>query len=389
MSTIRSLKALPLLCLLFVFANVEAQNIGKKLKKKVNKTIDKVEKNIEDVVVGTENEQGKNDESSTPNQKSTKINTSFIDYSNTIFFDNFKNERATEYPSKWTHIKGEVQNNRFEEAGEKDNVVEWISNYATLKPSIKGDSYLGNSFKIEIAVHFNLEGGNQFYNLNFKNSNMTHGNYDLRIANSLIGPGSDNLARMPGQPPRGWHIIQVSFNKGNLKAFFDGHQLVNNPDIGKYEFTHLEVYASSPGSSRAGKTRSMIKRFAIGKAGLPLYDRLMSTGRIIVHDIHFDVDSYKIKQSSYPALDKILAMLKEHETTEVSIEGHTDANGSNDDNLILSEKRADAVKNYLIQKGIKRYRLSSKGYGEEKPVNPGNSEEAWAQNRRVEFVLHD
>ncbi|MCP4978290.1 MAG: OmpA family protein [Maribacter sp.] len=389
MSTIRSLKLLPLLCLLLVFANVEGQKIGKKIKKKVNKTINKVEKSVEDVVVGTDEKRDEGDETSTGIEETTTINTSFIDRNNTIFYDNFRNERATEYPSKWIHVKGEIQNNHFEEAGNRDDVIEWISNYATLKPTIKGDSYLGHSFKIEIQVHFNLEGGNQFYNLNFKNSNMTYGNYDLRIANSLIGPGSDNLARMPGQPPRGWHTIQVSFNKGNLKASFDGHQLVNNPDIGKYEFTHLEIYASSPGSSRVGNTRSMINHFAIGKVGLPLYDRLMSTGRIVIHDIHFGVNKYEIKKSSYPTLDKILAMLQENGNIEVSIEGHTDANGTNEDNLTLSENRAEAVKSYFIERGIKRYRLSSKGYGEEKPVSMGETEEAWAQNRRVEFVLHN
>ena len=72
----------------------------------------------------------------------------------------------------------------------------------------------------------------------------------------------------------------------------------------------------------------------------------------------------------------------------MTIVGHTDANGTNEDNQILSEKRAEAVKNYLMDKGVKRYRLSSKGYGEEKPIAMGDDEGAWSQNRRVEFVLY-
>ncbi|MEX0289668.1 MAG: OmpA family protein [Flavobacteriaceae bacterium] len=387
MRTIKPLLLLSCFCLFFLGANTYAQNPLKKAKKKLERkagqVIDKEFKGDEKKIESKEEEQqvyqGKG--------KSRTIDRNFIRKGDRIFYDDFINERATEFPSKWTQVSGEIQNEQFEEFDQNNKVIEWISNYATIKPSIKGDNYLGDSFKVEIQVHFNLEGGNQFYNINFKNSNMVHGNYDLRIANSLIGPGSDNLARMPGQPPRGWHTIQLSFNKGNLKAFFDGHQLVNNPDIGKYEFTHLEVYASSPGSSREGHTRSMINHFAIGKAGLPLYDRIMTSGRIVVHDIHFDVDKYDIKETSYPALDRVLKMLEEHEDMEVTIEGHTDANGTNEDNLTLSEKRAEAVKNYLVSKGIKRYRLSSKGYGEERPIAMGDNEEAWRQNRRVEFVM--
>ncbi len=388
MRTFKPLFVAAFLGLFFVGINAHSQNPLKKAKKKLEKKADQIVTVVDaaeedkQVVV---KEEGKQQPEIVRQEKI--INTNFIERSNAVFYDDFGTERATEFPSKWTPVKGAIQNNRFEESGKSDKVIEWISNYATIKPSIEGDDYLGDSFKVEIQVHFNREGGNQFYNINFKNSNMVRGGYDFRIANSLVKADADNVSRMPGQPPRGWHTIQISFNKGNLKASFDGHQLVNNPDVGKYEFTHLEIYASSPGSSREGKTRSMINHFAIGKAGLPLYNRIMTAGRLVVHDIHFEVDKYDIKASSYPALDKIVSMLQKHKDMEVSIEGHTDANGTNEDNLTLSEKRAEAVKNYLVLKGIKRYRLSSKGYGEEKPIAMGNNEEAWSQNRRVEFVM--
>ena len=365
----------------------------KKLFKKVkNKVEDKVVEVVDDEVNGKKEEtQKESEEQGHSNrqvaaQKNLPV-SNFMNPGDRIFFDDFNGELATEFPSKWTPVKGAIQNNGFSEDGKNEDVVEWISNYATIKPTIKGDDYLGDSFKMEIQVHFNLEGGNQFYNLNLKNSNDLYKNHDIRIANSLIGNGNDNLSRMPGQPPRGWHTIQVSFNRGNLKAFFDGVQLVNNPDIGKYEFTHVEIYASSPGSSRVDKTKSMINQFAIAKEGLPLYKRLELNGRIVVRDIYFDNNKYVIKPKSYPALEKIVTMLKEHSDTEVTIEGHTDANGSTESNQLLSENRANAVKKYLVSQGIKSSRMSTVGYGEEKPVHKGNDETAWAMNRRVEFVL--
>ncbi len=371
--------------LCFGAGQLHAQGLLKKVTKKAGNKVVNV---VEDELKGTEDENQK----TVATQKEVskrRADNKFINRSDLVFHDDFGGERATEFPSKWTHVKGAIQNNSFSESGRRDDVIEWISNYATIKPTIKGDNYLGDSFKLEIQVHFNLEGGNQFYNLNLKNSNDLYKNHDIRIANSLIGNGNDNLSRMPGQPPRGWHTIQVSFNRGNLKAFFDGVQLVNNPDIGKYEFTHIEIYASSPGSSRPGQTKSMVNHFSIAKEGLPLYDRIVTNGRIIVRDIYFDVDKYEIKPESDVALNKIVAMLKEHNTMEVTIEGHTDANGSEESNQVLSENRANAVKDYLVSKGIKRSRLSTVGYGEERPIDPGDGEKAWELNRRVEFVMRN
>ena len=371
----------------FCIGILQVQGQSKLFKKVKNKVEDKV---VEVVDEEFNESNGESQDSNTEKGRSIKqpvINRGFINRANAIFHDDFGGERATEFPSKWTHVKGSVQNNSFSEGGKTDEVVEWISNYATIKPTIKGDNYLGDSFKIEIQVHFNLEGGNQFYNLNLKNSNDIYKHHDIRIANSLIGNGNDNLSRMPGQPPRGWHTIQVSFNRGNLKAFFDGVQLVNNPDIGKYEFTHLEIYVLSPGSARPGQTKSMINHFSIAKEGLPLYDRIVTNGRIIVRDIYFDVDKYDIKPESDKALEEIVAMLKEHDNMEVTIEGHTDANGSEESNQILSENRANAVRDYLVSRGIKRSRLSTVGYGEEKPIDLSDTKKAWAINRRVEFVM--
>ncbi|UJH66618.1 OmpA family protein [Allomuricauda sp. SCSIO 65647] len=368
---------------IFCMGIVQVQGQNTLFKKVKNKVEDKVE----EVVSEEAGDEGAVKTSNKKQMKEYVVDQGFINRADLLFHDDFNGERATEFPSKWTHIKGSIQNNSFSEAGQRDEVIEWISNYATIKPTIEGDDYLGDSFKIEIQVHFNLEGGNQFYNLNLRNSKDIYKHHDIRIANSLIGNGNDNLSRMPGQPPRGWHTIQVSFNKGNLKAFFDGVQLVNNPDIGKYEFTHIEIYASSPGSSRVGQTKSMINHFSIAKAGLPLYERLVTKGRIVVQDIYFDNDQYVIKKESYPALEKIVNMLKEHVDTEVTIEGHTDSNGTEEANQLLSENRAMAVKKYLVSKGIKSSRMSTVGYGEERPIDRSNNEKAWATNRRVEFVM--
>ena len=372
----------------FCLTPMHGQNVFKRVKKKVE---DKAVNEVDEKLNGKKKRKKKNRKSKDDQTTSSGsdgvnlISPNFIDRSSSIFYDNFNGERATEFPSKWTQIKGAVQNNQVKIFDKNEGVMEWISNNATIKPTIKDDNYLGDSFKIELQVYFHGH-GNEWYNLNFKNTEDPYKNFDFRISWFGLHPSNDNISRISGLS-EGWHTIQLSFNKGNLKAMFNGKQLINDPDIGKYKFNYVELYVGAPGATRPQWQTAMVNYFAIGKAGLPLYERIVSNGRLVVRDIYFDLNKSEIKPNSYPALDKIVKMLQEHRDMEVTIEGHTDATGTEDDNQILSENRADAVKDYLISKGVKRNRLASKGYGEDKLISTANTKKAHAQNRRVEFVM--
>ena len=80
--------------------------------------------------------------------------------------------------------------------------------------------------------------------------------------------------------------------------------------------------------------------------------------------------------------------MSEHpELLKVEVQGHSDARGDAKYNLNLSDRRAAAVREYLVSKGVAADRLLSKGYGESKPVVDEDNESAWSQNRRVEFII--
>ena len=81
-------------------------------------------------------------------------------------------------------------------------------------------------------------------------------------------------------------------------------------------------------------------------------------------------------------------MLKENPDIKLTIEGHCDERGTIEYNLALGERRANAVKNYLINYGINPKRLSTISYGKERPLDPRSNEEAWAKNRRAAFVIN-
>ena len=360
-----------------------SQSLGDVIKKEAKKVADKIDGKSK-----KKNKKEKDMEVITSNETYKPLDN-FIN--NPIFFDNFDSERSGEYPSRWTHLSGTVQNAQVNPHGQREGVVQFITS-SSLKPTFKNDNYLGNSFKIEGQFYFHGK-GNESYTLNLMNKNDVYRAYQITIRGDGIVPAgsSTEYARMPNKLAYpGWRTVQLSFNNGVLKVFYQGYQLINNPDLKKgddrhiKEFTHLELSALS---STSRQTKAMVNYITIGHRGLPLYKRLVNEGRLVFHDILFDNDSYFIKPSSYTTLDRIAKMLNDNPNLSIRIEGHTDSNGTRESNQTLSENRAKSVMHYLRNKGIHPERLSAVGFGEEKPLDMSNNETAWAKNRRVEVVM--
>ena len=98
----------------------------------------------------------------------------------------------------------------------------------------------------------------------------------------------------------------------------------------------------------------------------------------------FDFDSYTLRPEAVEALDAHIAALQGSDRT-VRLEGHTDERGTREYNMALGERRANAVRDYMVVNGIQSYRIESVSYGEERPVAYGSGEANWSQNRRVEL----
>ncbi len=116
-------------------------------------------------------------------------------------------------------------------------------------------------------------------------------------------------------------------------------------------------------------------------------NKLMTEGKFVTRGILFDVNSDQIKPESSGALKDIANVLKENAGVKVKIVGHTDADGDDKANLLLSEKRAAAVKAHLVQEyGIAEENLTTEGKGESQPADKNVTPEGKANNRRVEFI---
>ncbi|TWJ16685.1 peptidoglycan-associated lipoprotein Pal [Geobacter argillaceus] len=148
------------------------------------------------------------------------------------------------------------------------------------------------------------------------------------------------------------------------------------------------------GAATAGKpiaattvTTSTLNSGAQQKSSQDKVSAVADDLRKAIEKIYFDFDSSTLSDTARQTLTKNSALLKQNPRTRIVVEGHCDERGSDEYNLALGERRAQAAVHYLKTLGVQADRLSTISYGKEKPADPGHNDTAWAKNRRDEFVV--
>jgi len=147
------------------------------------------------------------------------------------------------------------------------------------------------------------------------------------------------------------------------------------------------ISVSSPGYVEATDTLWVVneKRKVIEKN---FYVAPIEVGlTMALNNIYFDFGKDRLSEQSFGELTKTINFFKENSGVQFEIGGHTDSQGPDDYNLILSQARAQAVVDYLVNHGINPSQLIAHGYGESRPIDPHKSKEAETKNRRVEFKV--
>ncbi|GAB5535503.1 MAG: hypothetical protein Rubg2KO_17520 [Rubricoccaceae bacterium] len=177
-----------------------------------------------------------------------------------------------------------------------------------------------------------------------------------------------------------WTTVAVGCDGPYCKMFVNGTRTANAPQYDFPRASALHVFMN------VYRHSLYIDDIRIAEGGQrSLYDDLEANGEISTTAIRFDSGSATIKPESGGYLDQVVEMLQQHADLRLEIQGHTDADGSDDTNQSLSDRRAVAVRAYLEDRGIAGNRMTTVGYGEGQPVASNDTAEGKAQNRRVVF----
>ncbi len=428
---------LTLAAFLFLAVNINAQLGLDKLKKKIQKEAEKrVEKNVdkgidkafdkaeEEAAKAVTSDGEKSQEAAsekTNTQKSGKVKVAaetateqegavpqeakqlnvvwnkfdFVPGDIVIFEDDLKDEQNGEFPSKWDLAKGTIENANVD----GENVIMFkecnINGGGGIVPLIKNsnEDYLPDEFTIEFDAYYEKYGHTyrillaDAKNQKRLDKEMDFINKYIRFNQNSADGKNISTSFYPGftsadtKNNPGWRHISISFNKRALKAYIDDARVLNVPNLG-YNPTGITLGFHNT----SGKIAGYVKNFRLAKGAVPLYDKFMTDGKIVTTGIKFDVNKSTIKPESMGVINSIVKLLNEKPELKFSVEGHTDSDGEDKSNQTLSEARAKAVMNKMIELGIDSSRLKSKGFGESKPVADNNTPEGKANNRRVEFV---
>ncbi|MCK5482544.1 MAG: OmpA family protein [Gemmatimonadetes bacterium] len=176
---------------------------------------------------------------------------------------------------------------------------------------------------------------------------------------------------------------RIMVDGAHAKVFINEKRISNAPriELARGDRITFEMWGKDDHPIYVGNIR-------LAAGGRDLYDDLIASGRVATQGILFDVDSDRIRPESTPTLEEIGEMLADHADLRIAIEGHTDSDGDDAHNQELSEKRAAAVREFLIATyGIDGSRLESAGFGESNPTATNDTPEGKQQNRRVELVV--
>jgi outer membrane protein OmpA-like peptidoglycan-associated protein len=390
-----------LLCLAFIAMSSPTMAQFGKLKDKVK---EKAEKKVEETVKGKEETAS---DTSTANKKSTEEPASdtakaqsagpgvseemslytkydFVPGDKVIFYDDLSGEEIGEFPSRWRLDEGVFE---IAKQGGKNYIL--CTDKGSIRPKIATGALPP---KYTIEMEFYIKGGDTrghwFFIKWYNGEGQEIGNFNIqdKFRTNLRLLDKDIASKELSAPLSGGiHTMRIMATQSTMKCYIDNERMANVPAVESFKPVDFGVYMD-PWKDEPNNPM-LIGTFRYAEGGKTLKQQLDEAGRIVTHGILFDSGSDKIKGESYKTLADIGALLTDNPALRLSIEGHTDSDGTDEYNLTLSQKRAASVRDYLIANyKIAPERLESKGLGESKPIDKNITPEGKANNRRVELV---
>ncbi|MGB7211013.1 MAG: OmpA family protein [Gemmatimonadales bacterium] len=322
---------------------------------------------------------GVSGESADPPGKGIWLNYDFIPGERTIWTEDFSEDQVGDFPSRLQLVDG-----NFEVV--TVNGHNWLhtvdgGNVAVILPE-----KLPQRFTFEVDYWAPNSMGNPLTFKTTENSDgATWGCYHdhVWVDGGAGGGKSQKSVTDPDANTHGIVTCRFTIDGKYIKGYMSAQRLANVPNADVIRGDSLLIQI--PGVAEPDQV--LVSNFRIAEGGKPLYQALMASGRVSTHGILFGSGSDQIQGESTPTLKEIGTMLQQHPELKLLIAGHTDNQGAAAGNQALSERRAAAVKAYLVANyGVAAGRLMTTGFGESKPVATNDTPEGRQDNRRVELV---
>ncbi len=315
-----------------------------------------------------------------------------------LFYDDFEKDGLGDFPVQWeTNGSGEVVTNSLFEgkwfsitgrAGYLPSTEELPENY-TIEFDVLTDGFSDNNSASFLTIAF----------LKKKSYDMggAGGHAHLQIslnrsANMNIGnTGAEKTPRIGSKLNRIFKLdtlvhFSMAVNKNRLRVWMEEDKIADVPSLLVGNMGRYILFTTYGITADKGRTLLM-SNIKIAESKEDLRSQLLDKGRFSTTGIYFNTDKADIKPESFAIIKLVADYLKENPGVNIQIIGHTDAQGEDAYNLQLSERRAKAVIQALVQQfGIDESRMSAIGKGETEPVDDNATEKGRANNRRVEFV---
>jgi outer membrane protein OmpA-like peptidoglycan-associated protein len=203
-------------------------------------------------------------------------------------------------------------------------------------------------------------------------------------SNAVTGIVYNNLTKQPIEASLKLIDLETGVTKGQVNSgVLDGKYLVMLNEGSEYAF-----YAETPGYLFKSIHFDYSEKEHLEPIKLDIYlDPIVKGVTVQLNNIYFETGKSKLLSKSKVELEKLYQLMKKNPTLKIELGGHTDNVGSEAINQTLSQKRVNAVKTYLVNRGIASNRMVGKGYGESKPVADNGTTAGRKQNRRVEFTV--
>ena len=320
-------------------------------------------------------------------------NYEFAPGNKVIFEDDFSQDTIGAFPSRW-HVSScnkyrmpNVSDKQFWKVQKKGNEQELLitTTLGRIDPNVEPQFYLHDSFAVEFDFTFDTSGCAEIDFYSYDNPNPC-----TQACLHVISSGQLRMSDFPGDQRnlylgkypgifdhKAWHHFAMAYKKRAVDIYLDKYRVASIPDC-KFSPSAASLSCIAP-------VRYKGFRITTGKDN-NTFSRILTEKKFVTHAINFDVNKSTIKPESMSFIMQLAQFLKANPTVKLEIDGHTDSDGEPSANIKLSQERADEVKKQLVSAGINDNRLTTKGFGASKPLQPNTTPEGKANNRRVEFI---